>query len=269
MLAPRIRFFGERRSFANEGGSTGASGALVAPFAEIRTRPYHSGVPLHTLVDGVWIDSDPVSIVGMPLTATMTILRLPDGAVALHSPVSMTDERRAEVDRLGPVTHLIAPSLFHHRWIGEWAGAYPSATLHVPPGLPKKRPDLRAARVIGEDTDPSLAGTIDFERIDGFRLNEIAVHYRPARLLIVADLVHNVGRPEGAWARFYTKTMGFYDRVALSKMIRSTAFSDRAAARKSIDRILAWQPERLVVGHGTPVMENVTQTLTAALDWLQ
>jgi hypothetical protein len=167
------------------------------------------------------------------------------------------------------VGHLIAPNLFHHRWVGDWAGAYPLAQLHVPPGLPKKRPDLRAAQIIGSAPEATLSGSIDFERVEGFRLNEVVVHYRPARLLIVADLVHNVGRPEGAWTKLYTQTLGFYDRVALSKMIRWTAFSDKAAARRSIDRVLAWEPERLVVGHGAPVLESATETLAAALGWLR
>jgi hypothetical protein len=32
--------------------------------------------------------------------------------------------------------------------------------------------------------------------------------------------------------------MGFYDRVAISRMIRWVAFTDRAAARRSIDELL-------------------------------
>ncbi|HMJ16294.1 MAG TPA: hypothetical protein VK524_33000, partial [Polyangiaceae bacterium] len=189
--------------------------------------------------------------------------------LVLHSPISMSDERRAEIDELGTVSHLIAPNLFHHRWIGEWAAAYPSARLHVPPGLPKKRPDLRAARVGVSEPEPAFAGVIDFELVDGFRLNELAVLYRPAGLLIVADLVHNVGRPDGAWSKFYTRAMGFYDRVALSRVIRWTAFSDSSAARHSVDRLLAWKFDRLIVGHGAPVLADAKDVLTGALAWLR
>jgi hypothetical protein len=225
-------------------------------------------VSLTRVAEGVWVDTDPVSIVGMPLTATMTVLRLPGGELALHSPVSLTEERRAEVEKLGRVTHLIAPNLFHHLWLGAWASAYPAATLHVPPGLPKKRPDLRAARVGVSEPEPAFAGSIDLLPVDGFRLNELALLYRPARVLVVADLVHNVGRPEGAWTKFYTRSMGFYDRVALSRVLRWTAFSDRAAARRSVDRILGWDFEHLVVGHGAPVLANAKDALARALGFL-
>ena len=92
--------------------------------------------------------------------------------------------------------------------------------------------------------------------------------YAPARALVVADLVHNVGRPEGAWTRFYTRTMGFYDRVALSRVIRWVGFSDRAAARASVDAVLARDFDRLVVGHGAPLAAGAKEALAAAYAWL-
>jgi hypothetical protein len=36
-------------------------------------------------------------------------------------------------------------------------------------------------------------------------------------------------------------------------MIRWTAFSDRAAARSSLDKLLAYPFDRLIVGHGMPL----------------
>ena len=77
--------------------------------------------------------------------------------------------------------------------------------------------------------------------------------YRPARTVVVADLVHNIGRPQQRWTKIYTRTMGFYDRVALSRVIRWAAFRDRAAARRSVKELLAHPFDRLVVGHGTPL----------------
>ena len=180
--------------------------------------------------EGVWMDTQPTRIIGMDLTATMTVLRLGAGNLLVHSPISLTPQRRAAVEALGRVAHLYAPNLFHHMHMGEWASAYPSARVHAPADLAKKRPDLRISRTHGEDSHPDIAGFVDELRIDGFRLQESVLLYRPARTLLVADLVHNVGRPRGAWSKFYTKGMGFYDRVALSRMLRWTAFSDPAAA---------------------------------------
>lgn len=223
---------------------------------------------LTEFAEGIWLATAPVRILGMRLSTTMTVLRLPDGSVLLHSPIPMTDECRAAVEALGPVAHLYAPNTHHHLWMGEWADAFPSAQVHAPSGLTKKRSDIRIDRAHGAALGPQLADAVDEVCIDGFLLNESVLIYRPARTLVVADLVHNVGRPTHGWTKFYTRMMGFYDRVALSRIIRWTAFKDRAAARRSLDAVLEHPFDRIIVGHGTPIVTDARQTLAATYEWL-
>jgi hypothetical protein len=219
------------------------------------------------LVEGVWLDTGPVRIVGMNLTSTMTVLKLPDRGLLLHAPIAFTPERRAAVQALGTVTHLYAPNTFHHLHVGEWAAAFPAARVHGPAGLRRKRPDLRIDRAPPQPLDASLADVLTELPIDGFRLEERVLLYRPARTLVVADLVHNVGRPQQPWAQVYTRLMGFHDRVAVSRVLR-LAFTDRAAARRSLDAVLALPFDRLVVGHGTPLQAGAKAALAAAYSWL-
>jgi hypothetical protein len=127
---------------------------------------------------------------------------------------------------------------------------------------------LRIDRLHGATPEPAFAGDIDEVAVEGFRLHESVLFYRPARTLVVADLVHNVGRDHTGWTKFYTRTMGFYDRVALSSALRWTAFSDRAAARRSLDALLALPFEGIVVGHGAPVVTEAREALTNAYAWL-
>ena len=70
---------------------------------------------------------------------------------------------------------------------------FPSARLHAPSGLVKERPDLRIDRVIGAVPEPAFAGTLEELPIEGFRLEETVLIHLPARTLVVADLVYNVG----------------------------------------------------------------------------
>jgi len=224
---------------------------------------------LRVLADGLWIDTEPVTIVGMRLATTMTVLALDRGELLVCSPVPLTAARREDVDRLGRVAHLYAPSTYHHVWIGEWSAAYPRARVHAPAGLVAKRPELRIDRRHGaEPLDEPLARVLDEIPIDGFRLEESVIVHRPSATLVVADLVHNVGRPEGAWTGLYTRAMGFWDRVAISRAIRWAGFSDRAAARRSVDRVLSLPFERLVVGHGAHVLEGARDALARGCDWL-
>lgn len=217
--------------------------------------------------DGVWCDTGPVRFLGLHLTATMTVLRLNDAKLLVHSPLPLTAERRAHVTDLGQVTHLYAPNTYHHSWLGEWADAFPEARVHAPEELKTKRPDLRIDRFHDQ------GGQHGFELVDevpirGFRLRETVLVHRPGRTAIVTDLVHNIGRPEHGWTRLYAKMMGFYDRVALSRVLRWTAFDDRGAARRSVDALLDHGFDGLIVGHGSPIAGRGREALAAATAWL-
>jgi hypothetical protein len=216
----------------------------------------------------IWLDHAPVRIVGTRLTSTMTLIRLGSGGLLVYSPVALTPARQAAADALGPVEHLYAPNLFHHLWLGEWAAAYPNARVHAPKRLGKKRPALHIDRFHGAQPEPAFVGLLDEVHIDGSRMDETVLFHRPSRTLIVADLVHNVGRPKGSWTQLYARCMGFYDRVALSRVLRWTAFTDRAAARASVDQLLALPIERLVFGHGAPLPKGGHEALAEAYAWL-
>jgi hypothetical protein len=217
--------------------------------------------------DDVWLTNEPVRIVGMKLTATMTVIRLPDSGLLLHSPVAMTKQRRGFVESLGTVTHLYAPNTFHHLWIGDWAREFRDACVHAPAALRKKRPDLRVDRAHDIDSPGALRESFDEVHVDGFALEESLLVHRASSMLVVADLVHNVGRPADKWTTFYSKAMGFYDRVAISRIIRWTAFSNTAATRKSIDRLADCNFERMVMGHGAPVDHDAREVVLAAYEW--
>lgn len=232
----------------------------------------HATNPRATLTpfaDGVWLEIGPACILGMRLTTTMTVFRLADDSLLVHSPLACTAERRAAVAALGPVRHLYAPSTYHDVHAGAWQAAFPGARLHAPPGLVRERRDLRIDRVIGREREPAFADVLEEVGIEGFRLEETVLVHRPARTVVVADLVHNVGRPDQRWAKIYTRAMGFHDRVAMSRMIRWLGFSDRAAARRSIDALLSREFDRVVVGHGKPVTTGAREAIAEAFTWLR
>lgn len=221
-------------------------------------------VPFH----GLWIASHPISILGMPLSATMTVVRLAHGGLLLVSPIARTPSLAREVEALGEVTDLYAPNTFHHGWIGEWAAAHPEARIHAPEALAANRPDLRVARAHDVTRDHALSHVLEEIHVEGFRLEETLLVHRESGTLIVADLVHNIGAPSHAWTRLYAGAMGFYGRVALSRMIRWTAFSDRRAAARSLSELAATPFDRVIVGHGTPLEEGGRDAVLEAYAWL-
>jgi hypothetical protein len=224
---------------------------------------------LTNIGDGIWIATGPVSFLGLQLTANMSVLRLHDGTLLVHSPLPLCDALRAEVSALGRVTQLYAPNTFHHQWLTEWIAAFPDARVHAPEELAAKRPDLRIDRFHDAAVSGAcmLPGVAEIP-IRGFRLRETALIHHASGTAIVTDLVHNIGRPEHTWTKAYTKLVGFYDRVALSRMLRWTGFDDRSAARSSIDAVLGHSFAHLIMGHGAPIAHNGREALALATAWL-
>ena len=93
------------------------------------------------VADNLWVIDDLMSFplgVRMPIRAT--VVRLADGALWVHSPTPLTPELGADVEALGPVRDLIAPSRLHHRWLAPWAARFPQARLWAAPGFGGEAP---------------------------------------------------------------------------------------------------------------------------------
>src|SRR4029453_14671012 len=63
----------------------------------------------------------------LPFTTRMTVVRLSNGDLFLHSPTKFDRKLADELQRLGSVRHLISPNQFHYAHIGEWLKAFPDA----------------------------------------------------------------------------------------------------------------------------------------------
>ncbi len=216
----------------------------------------------------IWIGFSPARILGMPLTTTMTVVRLADSKLLVHSPTRITPDRLRAVRQLGSVRHLYAPSITHHRRVGDWVAEFPEALVHAPAQLRPRRPDLVIGRTIGGDLPKVFRGHLIEIPIEGFRLHETVLYHLTSRTLIVTDLVSNIGTPRDAWTRLYAGVMGFYGRVGLSRAIRWLGFSDRNAARRSVEKILDRAIDQVVVGHGAPIQLDAKDSLREGLRWL-
>ena len=106
---------------------------------------------LECLAKDVWTEQRSLRFFGLETGTRMTIVRLASGGLFVHSPVALDAELRTAVDALGPVTAIIAPSRFHHLYVGEWAAAYPAASVSACPGLEKKRKDIAWSRILGDE----------------------------------------------------------------------------------------------------------------------
>ena len=220
---------------------------------------------MEKLDENIWTVAAPLSFFGIELGTRMTVVRLEDGGLWLHSPVEMTDELEARVAELGEVAHVVAPSRFHHLYAGEWAEAFPEATLWGAPGLPEKRTDLEFDAVLTEDSPP-WGDELEQMPIEGSKiLREVVFYHRASRTLITSDLFINEEDPPGLITKAYLWINGVLGEPGLSKILK-TAYDDEEAARRSFERLLDWEFRRIVVAHGEVVEEDARAVLRRVID---
>src|ERR1700752_4892611 len=105
---------------------------------------------LRAIADDLWVAEQPLRYLGVALTTRMTIVRLADGALIVHSPIRLTDELRSVAASAGDVRFIVAPNRFHHLFVPDWQKAYPDAKTFCAPGLETKRADLKFTAILGD-----------------------------------------------------------------------------------------------------------------------
>lgn len=198
----------------------------------------------------VWIAEAPLRFFGLQFGTRMTVVRLADGSLLLHSPIPLPPRLRARVDALGPVRHVVSPNKLHHLFLGPALAAYPRARLHVPPGLARKRPELAGGEPLTDLAPSAWAGTLDQLVVRGsWMMEEVVFLHRASRTLIVADLCEHFGRQSPLLTRVVARIAGMYGRPRMPPDWRFT-FRDRAARRAAFARLLAWDFDRVILAHG-------------------
>ncbi|MCY1019527.1 DUF4336 domain-containing protein [Pyxidicoccus sp. MSG2] len=216
---------------------------------------------LRSVADDVHVLTVPFRMGGLEVGGRMTVVRLPDGGLWVHSPVRFTPEVRAWVDALGPVRFLVAPNLMHHLAVPDWAAAYPDAKVAAPARLKRKRPELRIDLELGDAADAGWAGVIDQVFVRGMpKLDEVLFFHRPSRTVLVTDLAFNVQRTDSWLLRAYLKLSGAWQRLA-STLTARVLIKDKAAVHAALEKVRAWDAERVVVCHGDVVEHDGRKAL--------
>jgi hypothetical protein len=161
-------------------------------------RPY---VPLNVLkpiAENVWVIDGPeirmrYFIGSMPFPTRMTVIRLQDGSLWLHSPTAWDETLSNALAELGTVRFLVAPNRLHYWWIGDWKMRFPQARSYAAPDV---RNDARG-RFQGFDADlldqapPEWNGEIAMAPLVGSYMTELEFLHRPTGTLVLTDAIEN------------------------------------------------------------------------------
>lgn len=220
---------------------------------------------LQQVADNLWTRAIPRKFMGWNFGARMTVVRLDDGGVWVHSPLPLDDELREATASLGPVAHIVAPNKFHHLYVGDWGTAWPQAELWGARGLEKKRKDLRFTGLL-EDASPSWADEIEpISFAAAPHLGENVFVHRGSGTLIVTDTLQNLHEDSHWWTKAYLRFSDMNGKVGLSKVLRPGF--DKKRIRPCLDALQERTWDRIIVAHGDIVQTDARQALEQAYAW--
>ncbi len=223
---------------------------------------------MQQLHSDLWVTGSPLRFLGLEIGTRMTVVRLPGTELLLHSPIAATPDLVREIAALGPVSYIVAPNRRHHRFVGEWQQVYPNASLYVAPGLETKRADLTIAGVLRDEPEPGWKDSLDQVLLGGFPIaNEVVFFHPPSATLIATDLAFNYGSSSPPMTRLAFRLAGTYGRLSPT-LLERILVRDRAAFRQSLERILEWPFERVVVAHGEVSETGGREELVRGYSWL-
>jgi hypothetical protein len=228
------------------------------------------------VAEGVFVvDSGPIRVLGLPLPVRMTVIRLGSGDVLLHSPTRFDAGLKREIERQGPIRYLVAPNVAHWTFVQEWQRHCPEAGTFAAPGLRKraqvKASGLRIDADLGQTPPAAWAGEIAQAVVPGgggFR--EVALFHAPSRTLVLTDLVVNleIGK------------LPFLMRPAVRLLgaaapdgrapayLRLIVRMRRQEAAAAAERMLAFNPDRVIFSHGAWFERDGAARLRRSLRWL-
>lgn len=199
---------------------------------------------------------------GIHMRLRATIVRHGEDLL-VYSPVPVDDACAEQIDVLGRVTHLMAPNLNHHLFAAAAKQRWPDATLWGAPGLDDKLPDLPIDVIYGDDG--SIFASLEHVHIRGVRFtNEVVLFHVPTRTLMCCDVVSNIVHEPELATRMLWHALGAHGRCVQHRGWR-WRIDDRKAHDASMQRILEWDIQRIVMAHGDVVEEEGARVFAEAL----
>ena len=231
---------------------------------------------LKPVADNIWIVDGPLISFGfgwlkMPFPTRMTIVRLPDGGLFIHSPTALPESLMADVATLGAPRWLIGPNRLHHSWIGDWKRAFPQAIAYLAPRIvaqARGQIDFAFAPLVGPGGYP-WDSTLATLPVIGRYMTEFVFFHQASRTLIVTDLIENF-EPAKLHSRMLRGLIymgGVCDPNGAMPRDMRLSF-EKVRLRAAVEAMIAWNPERIILSHGRCYMHEGAAELRRAFAWL-
>ncbi|MDJ0531096.1 MAG: DUF4336 domain-containing protein [Xenococcaceae cyanobacterium MO_207.B15] len=222
----------------------------------------------------IWVKEQPLKYSGLEVGTRMTMIRLSENCIVLISPIKLEPQTQQEINALGTVEYIIAPNLFHYLYLEECKNVYQTAKILAPPGLETKQPNLEIDQVFFQDKI-EFNSELEYIWFRGFQvfdipkaatLNEVVFYHRESKTLILTDTAFNFDRSFPWITQLAAKLMGSYDNLRPS-LLEKLVIEDKQKVKTSVEKILNWDFQRVIMAHGSIVENNAKKQLKKGYEW--
>ena len=231
--------------------------------------------PLYTLKkvdENIWtVDGELIHLFKMPFPTRMTIIRLKNNDLFLHSPIHLTEKLKEDIIALGNVKHLVSPNWLHYAYIKEWTDVFKKATSWASPNVIKRahktKNKVQFDKHLSNKAESEWSEEINQLIVKGSRIHQEVVffHYK-SKTLVLTDLLQNY-EPSRIpyWFKIIAKVNGLLEPDAqMPRDLRLTFIGNKQSLVESLKKIISWNPERVILSHGRWYESNGTYELKRA-----
>jgi len=223
--------------------------------------------------ENLWIVEGPnVRDFGIWFSTRMTIVKLSNGSLWVDSPVTVPADTLKRITALGPVNYLVAATPRHVWRLAGWHTQFPEAQMWAPRRGPFTLPrePLAYDGILADAPPACWAHDLDQLAFQGNPLiEEVVFLHRASHTVILDDLIqiHPVvkGKPVCNVLFRIAGVAAPHGGVPLDGRL---SFIHRKRARRSLERLLSWDFDKLIIAHGPCVEKNAKTFVERAFRWL-
>lgn len=209
----------------------------------------------------------------LPFTTRMTVVRLRNRNLFLHSPIAFDAALAERLQGMGTIRHLVSPNQFHYAHIGEWLRAFPDAIGWASPHARERARargiDIRFDRDLSDEPPEEWRDEIEQTVVPGGIFGEVVFFHKNSKTLILTDTILNLDldKIRQPW-RFATWLTGmYYPHGQIFFGMRLPFLLQRRKTKAAVQKILSWQPERIILSHGRWFESNGSATMERLFRW--
>ena len=209
----------------------------------------------------------------LPFSTRMTVVRLQNGDLFLHSPITFQASLAGQLQAMGRIRHLVSPNQFHYAHIGEWSRAFPDAVTWASRGVRARARargiDVQFMRDLEAQPADEWRDEIEQAVVPGGIFGEVVFFHKLSKTIILADTILNLelDKLRQPWRFAAWLTGMYYPTGQVFFGMRLPLLLQKKRTRAAVEKMLSWRPERIIISHGRCFETNAETVLRRVFAW--